>query len=209
LPASRRAVPALPWLGKPTGEMPVVLMGETPVVLMGKMPMVLMGETPMLRFHARADMTASVNPAESVAKQWLWTLDPVGNWSTFTANGVTQSCAHNKANEIAGNGGNPIYGTGAANWVDPAYNLAGNMTKGPQSRYETLDARALRFLHGGRIPGSLGQLCRSAAAGAGIAAEIVHLQSLRPGRARPTHRLPSFAKASEGCASYRLLTTTA
>jgi hypothetical protein len=118
-------------------------MGETPVVLMGKMPMVLMGETPMLRFHARADMTASVNPAESVAKQWLWTLDPVGNWSTFTANGVTQSRAHNKANEIAGNGGNPIYGTGAANWVDPAYNLAGNMTKGPQPRYETLDARAL------------------------------------------------------------------
>jgi hypothetical protein len=72
-----------------------------------------------------------------------------------------------------------------------------------------LDARAFRFLRGGRIPGSLGQLCRSAAAGAGIAAEIVHLQSLRPGRARPTHRLPSFAKASEGCASYRLLTTTA
>ena len=77
-----------------------------------------------------------------------WSLDPVGNWSQFkwdTDGGgggtpITQTRAHNTANEIAGNGGNPISGTGAANWVDPAYDPAGNMTAGPQPRYETVDA---------------------------------------------------------------------
>jgi len=79
-----------------------------------------------------------------------WTLDTVGNWSGFKwdADGggagspVLQDRAHNTANEIAGNGGNPIYGSGAANWVDPAYDEAGNMTKGPQPGYEAVDANA-------------------------------------------------------------------
>ena len=54
--AGRRAILALPWLGKPTGK---------PLGPLTGMPMVLMGETPMLRFHARADMTASADLAES------------------------------------------------------------------------------------------------------------------------------------------------
>ncbi len=159
-----------------------------------------MGKMPMLRFHARADMTASANPAESrragIAKQWLWTLDPVGNWAGFKSSSATtqpwdldQARLHNKTNEIEDTvNQTPNAISGTPDWVDPAYDLAGNMISGPQPRYETLDARALRFLRGGRIPGSRGQLCRSAAAGAGIAAEIVHLQSLRPGRARPGPR---------------------
>jgi hypothetical protein len=71
LAMSRRAILALPWLGKPTGKMPVVLMGETP----------------MPRFHARANIAASAAPAETrragVALQWSWALDEVGNWGGF------------------------------------------------------------------------------------------------------------------------------
>jgi hypothetical protein len=46
LAMSRRAILALPWLGKPTGKMPVVLMGKMP----------------MLRLHARADLVGGVAP---------------------------------------------------------------------------------------------------------------------------------------------------
>jgi hypothetical protein len=63
LAMSRRAILALPWLGKPTGKMPVVLMGETP----------------MLRFDACANIAANGSPAESVARSW--SLTPIGNWS--------------------------------------------------------------------------------------------------------------------------------
>ena len=103
-----------------------------------------------------------------------WGLDTVGNWSQFkwdTDGGgggtpITQTRAHNTANEIAGNGGNPISGTGAANWVDPTYDPAGNMTAGPQPRYETADAntqwykydawnRLTRLGQGASSPGTL------------------------------------------------------
>ena len=103
-----------------------------------------------------------------------WGLDTVGNWTQFKwdADGggagtpTVQSRAHNKANEIAGNGGNPISGTGAANWVDPTYDPAGNMTAGPQPRYETVDAntqwykydawnRLVRLGQGASSPGTL------------------------------------------------------
>jgi len=84
-----------------------------------------------------------------------WSLDTVGNWSQFkwdTDGGgggtpITQTRAHNTANEIAGNGGNPISGTGAANWVDPTYDPAGNMTAGPQPRYETADANTQLYVY--------------------------------------------------------------
>ena len=84
-----------------------------------------------------------------------WGLDTVGNWSQFkwdTDGGgagtpITQTRAHNTANEIAGNGGNPISGTGAANWVDPTYDPAGNMTAGPQPRYETADANTQLYVY--------------------------------------------------------------
>jgi YD repeat-containing protein len=90
---------------------------------------------------AVTDANANLNQAwaELVDSVWQTRLDPVGNWTKFLwdSNGggngwTTQSRAHNKANEIAGNGGNPISGTGAANWVDPTYDLAGNMTAGPK-----------------------------------------------------------------------------
>ena len=66
LAMSRRAILALPWLGKPTDPT-------------GKMPVVLMGETPMLRFDACANIAANGSPAESVARSW--SLTPIGNWS--------------------------------------------------------------------------------------------------------------------------------
>jgi RHS repeat-associated protein len=70
-------------------------------------------------------------------------LDALGNWTQFKwdTNGggnswTEQSRAHNKANEIAGNSGNPIYGNNA-DWIDPAYDLAGNMIAGPKPGAET------------------------------------------------------------------------
>jgi hypothetical protein len=53
LAMSRRAVPALLWLGKPTGG--------TPVLLMGKMPMGLMGGTPMPRANIAANGLAAAD----------------------------------------------------------------------------------------------------------------------------------------------------
>jgi hypothetical protein len=50
LAMSRRAILALPpWLGKPTGKMPVVLMGKMP----------------MLRFYARANIAANGSPTDA------------------------------------------------------------------------------------------------------------------------------------------------
>jgi len=70
-----------------------------------------------------------------------WTLDALGNWTEFQwdANGdgdygdpgdLDQDRAHNAANEIDGNSGDPLYGT--PNWLDPTYDAAGNMTGGPK-----------------------------------------------------------------------------
>jgi len=95
------------------------------------------------------DVNGAITDQNADANQ-VWSLDTVGNWSQFKwdADGggagtpITQTRAHNTANEIAGNGGNPISGTGAANWVDPAYDAAGNMISGPQPRYETVDANS-------------------------------------------------------------------
>ena len=58
LAMSRRAVPALLWLGKPTGG-PVRAPEETPVLLIGKMPMGLMGGTPMPRANIAANGLAA------------------------------------------------------------------------------------------------------------------------------------------------------
>jgi RHS repeat-associated protein len=107
------------------------------------------------------DVNGVITDQNADANQ-AWSLDPVGNplggpkgWSQFKWDDdgdgqgpeLTQDRAHNKANEIAGNGGDPISGAGAANWVDPTYDPAGNplggpsgMISGPQPRYETADA---------------------------------------------------------------------
>jgi len=95
------------------------------------------------------------NPAESIAKQWLWTLDPVGNWSGFKSSGATtqpwdldQARLHNKANEIEDTvNQTPNAISGTPDWVDPAYDLAGNMIAGPQPRYETADANTQLYVY--------------------------------------------------------------
>jgi RHS repeat-associated protein len=86
----------------------------------------------------------------STSRRQEWTLDPVGNWSGFKSSGATtqpwdldQARLHNKANEIADTvNQTPNAISGSPDWVDPAYDLAGNMTKGPQPRYETADANS-------------------------------------------------------------------
>jgi hypothetical protein len=75
---SRRAILALPWLGKPTGKMP------------------------MLSFHARADLAgggAPGDPAENVARQWSWSLSPTGNGTSSAIDGNSQTRTHDNANE--------------------------------------------------------------------------------------------------------------
>ncbi len=65
----------------------------------------------------------------------LWSLDALGNWSEFkddATDGGTwdldQDRTHNKVNEITDLD---------ANWVDPAYDAAGNMIYGPRPGAET------------------------------------------------------------------------
>ena len=122
----------------------------------------------------RGNLASGVITDQNADANQVWTLDPVGNWSQFKwdADGggagtpITQTRTHNTANEIAGNGGNPISGTGAANWVDPTYDAAGSMISGPQPRYETADAntqwykydawnRLTRVGQGASSPGTL------------------------------------------------------
>jgi hypothetical protein len=139
----------------------------------------------MLRFHERANVAASVAPGgviddEDAYANQAWGLDPVGNplggpkgWSGFKSSGATtqpwdldQARVHNKANEIADSGETPNAISGTPNWIDPAYDLAGNMTAGPQPRYETVDAntqwykydawnRLVRLGQGAGSPGAL------------------------------------------------------
>ena len=71
-----------------------------------------------------------------------YTLDKVGNWTNYITktSGTTdlnQTRYHDKANEIAGNSGNPITETTGSAWVDPAYDADGNMTTGPTPGSET------------------------------------------------------------------------
>ena len=73
-----------------------------------------------------------------------WTLDQLGNWTTFKQNDdglgaweLDQDRAHNDVNEIDTNNdhadgpGASITATTGTNWIDPKYDAAGNMTKGP------------------------------------------------------------------------------
>jgi RHS repeat-associated protein len=82
----------------------------------------------------------------TVSRIQAWSLDPVGNWSTYKedADGsgwdLDQARLHNKANEIEDTGETPNAISGTPDWIDPAYDKAGNMTAGPQPRYETADA---------------------------------------------------------------------
>ncbi len=85
----------------------------------------------------RGDLVSGVIDEDDADENQAWTLDEVGNWSQFkwdddggADDWVTQTRTHNKANEITDTN---------ADWLDPAYNLAGNMTEGPKPGDETDD----------------------------------------------------------------------
>jgi RHS repeat-associated protein len=113
LAMSRRAVPALPWMGKPTGK-----------------PSDPTGKMPMLRLHARAALAGGAvlgDPAENLARQWSWGLTPTGNWETSAIDGNSQTRTHNNANEI-------LTISGA---ITPLYDQAGNNVYGPKPADQT------------------------------------------------------------------------
>jgi RHS repeat-associated protein len=66
----------------------------------------------------------------SETKYQDWTLDGLGNFGTFDDDGTAQDRTVNEANEIQSI-------TGSGGWVAPVYDLAGNMTSGPQAGDET------------------------------------------------------------------------
>jgi RHS repeat-associated protein len=76
-----------------------------------------------------------------------WSLDALGNWSGYvrkTAGTVAlnQTRTHNAVNEIdvdndhTNTPGEAIASTEGANWVDPRYDAAGNMTEAPEVDHE-------------------------------------------------------------------------
>jgi RHS repeat-associated protein len=71
-----------------------------------------------------------------------WGLDSVGNWGTFTDQGDDQARTHDAANET---------GTisGDLDWIDPAYDDAGNMTLAPRPGQETDADEALLMAYDG------------------------------------------------------------
>jgi RHS repeat-associated protein len=82
-----------------------------------------------------ADEAESLNvvynqqPTRLVTHDWLWNLDSLGNWGgynvTTSAGTLNQTRTHNAANEITAiSPANP--------WINPTYDLAGNMTSGPK-----------------------------------------------------------------------------
>jgi len=88
----------------------------------------------------------SLDTVATVSRIQAWTLDPVGNWSTYkqdadgTGWDLEQTREHNPANEIADTTDDDDAITevqGNPNWIDPAYDNAGNMTAGPKPGAET------------------------------------------------------------------------
>ncbi|MBM4017216.1 MAG: hypothetical protein FJ288_02640 [Planctomycetes bacterium] len=71
-----------------------------------------------------------------------WTLDALGNWSSFNDDGQSQDRTHDEANQITA-----ISGSGGANWVDPAYDAAGNMTLAPRPGQESDADEALLLVY--------------------------------------------------------------
>ena len=106
------------------------------------------GGNKILRHGHNRSHTISAGPLDTVAtisRIQEWTLDAVGNWSAFKSSGATtqpwdldQARAHNKANEIEDTVNQPPDDiSGTPNWIDPAYDAAGNMTAGPKPGAET------------------------------------------------------------------------
>ena len=110
----------------------------------------------MKRNRGSLDVNGAITDASATFNQawaeddsgWKTRLDPLGNWTKYLwdsdggGNGwTTQTRTHDTANKVTS-----ISGTNA-NWVDPAYDLAGNMTAGPQPRYETVDANTQLYVY--------------------------------------------------------------
>jgi RHS repeat-associated protein len=101
----------------------------------------------LVRFNRGTLASGAIADAASSFNQ-DWTPDELGNWRAFRidADGganswVDQARAHNKANEIdTTNAHNDTVGnsiSGTANWLDPVYDAAGNLTTGPRPGAET------------------------------------------------------------------------
>jgi RHS repeat-associated protein len=73
-----------------------------------------------------------------------WTLDTLGNWSSFDDDGQEQERTNDEANQITG-----ISGSGGANWVDPGYDAAGSMTIAPRPGQESTACEALLLVYDG------------------------------------------------------------
>ncbi len=113
-----------------------------------------------LKWFRRGTITDSggekhITDGPNLAQEQNFTLDAVGNWPEFKddADGVDswdldQNRAHNEANEIEGNSGNPIWPeAGGEGWEDPVYDAAGNQTFGPKPGAETTDAEAQHYIY--------------------------------------------------------------
>ena len=112
-----------------------------------------------LKDFRRGTLTASNQILDTVAtasRAQQWTLDAVGNWWGFKS--TTQPSSwdheqtrdHNKANEIADDGDtgtDAIEQVTGAKWLDPAYDLAGNMTKGPKPGDEATGASMQLYVY--------------------------------------------------------------
>lgn len=96
----------------------------------------LYGQDDLSRLNNFKVGNVSTSGTPSIASpddQQDWTLDPLGNWAAFdsdmdgttdTAYELEQTRTANDANEIG-----TIAATTGTDWVDPAYDAAGNMTK--------------------------------------------------------------------------------
>jgi len=93
----------------------------------------------------RGNLNANKDAVTSTNFRQAWTLDDVGNWTTFqqdddgTTWDLEHEREHNLANEIEDTDSNndAIETTTGTDWVDPAHDAAGNMTQVPVPGDET------------------------------------------------------------------------
>jgi RHS repeat-associated protein len=96
----------------------------------------------------RGNLNANKDAVTSASFRQAWTLDDVGNWTTFKEDSdgsdpwgvLDHDRDHNKANEIeddADEGTDAIETTTGTDWDDPAHDAQGNMTQVPVPGDET------------------------------------------------------------------------
>ena len=97
----------------------------------------------------RGNLNANKDAVTSTNFRQAWTLDDVGNWTTFqqdddgTTWDLEHEREHNLANEIEDTDSNndAIETTTGTDWDDPAHDAAGNMTEAPKPGDETAKLR--------------------------------------------------------------------